>query len=79
MIDLQFIDEITRKLGESLPPSVTQLRDEIESKFRTVLKRSLESTDLVTREEFEEQKAVLERAQIKIQTLEQQLSELEQA
>jgi BMFP domain-containing protein YqiC len=79
MIDLQFIDEITRKLGESLPPSVTQLRDEIESKFRTVLKRSLESTDLVTREEFEEQKAVLERAQIKIQALEQQLSELEQA
>ena len=77
MIDMQFIDEITRKLGESLPPGVTQIRDDIESRFRAVLKRSLDATDLVTREEFEKQKALLERAQIKLQALEQQIRELE--
>jgi BMFP domain-containing protein YqiC len=77
MIDMQFIDEITRKLGESLPPGVSQLRDDIETRFRAVLKRSLDATDLVTREEFEKQKALLERAQIKLKALEQQLGELE--
>jgi BMFP domain-containing protein YqiC len=77
MIDLRFIDEITTRLSESLPPGVTQLRDDIESRFRTILQRSLESTDLVSREEFEAQKAILERAQIKLQALERQLQELE--
>ena len=37
MIDLRTIDELTRKLGEALPPGVIQAKDELENQFRTRL------------------------------------------
>ena len=30
MIDLRMIDELTRKLGEALPPGVTQAKDQLD-------------------------------------------------
>ena len=54
MIDLRIIDELTRKLGESLPPGVTQAKDELENQFRTVLTGAFERMNLVGREELAE-------------------------
>ena len=44
--------------------------------MRTIIQSSLNKLDIVSREEFEAQKAVLERTRNKLQSLEQQLAEL---
>ena len=77
MIDLGKIDEIVNRLSELLPPGVTKLKDDMEAQFRTVLKGAFEKMDLVSREEFDIQKAVLERTRIKLDALQRQLDELE--
>ena len=76
MIDLRIIDELTRKLGESLPPGVTQAKDELENQFRTVLTGAFERMNLVGREEYDAQCAVLEETRARLETLENRLDEL---
>jgi BMFP domain-containing protein YqiC len=65
------------RLSESLPPGAARLKDDVESQFRSVLKSAFEKMELVTREEFDIQKSVLERTRIKLEALERQLDELE--
>jgi BMFP domain-containing protein YqiC len=77
MIDLGKIDEIVSRLSDSLPPGATRLKEDVESQFRTVLKAAFEKMDLVTREEFDIQQSVLERARVKLEALERQVEELE--
>lgn len=79
MIDLKFIDELSRKLSDALPPGLTQLRDESNEQFRLVLKRAFERMNLVTREEFDTQSAVLARTREKLESLQKQIQELEKA
>lgn len=73
MIDLAKIDELAARLSEALPPGARQIRAEAEQRFRALLRRSFEKMDLVTREEFDAQKAVLERALVKLEALQAQL------
>lgn len=75
-MDLRMIDELTRKLGESLPPGVTQAKDELESQFRTVLTNAFERMNLVSRDEYEAQCAVLEETRAKLAELERRLEDL---
>lgn len=77
MIDLGKIDDIVNRLSESLPPSATRLKEDAQTQFRTILKAAFEKMDLVSREEFDIQKSVLERTQIKLESLQRQLEELE--
>ena len=76
MIDLRIIDELTRKLGEALPPGVAQAKDELENRFRTVLTGAFERMNLVGREEYEAQCALLEEARAKLEALEARLDGL---
>ena len=77
MIDLKLIDELSRKLSESRPPGLVQLRDETNEQFRLVLRRAFERMNLVTREEFDTQSAVLARTREKLEGLQRQIQELE--
>jgi BMFP domain-containing protein YqiC len=76
MIDLKMIDEITRRLGDALPPGVTQAKDELESQFRQVLTGAFERMNLVGREEYEAQCRKLEATREKLAALEARLDEL---
>jgi BMFP domain-containing protein YqiC len=71
------IDRIARKLAEALPQGLRSIGDDLEKNFRAVLRSSLAKLDLVTREEFEVQEAVLARTRDKLQALEQRLASLE--
>ena len=71
--DLRTLDEITRKLAESLPRDWKKTGEDIESRFRLVLEAQLSRLDLVTREEFDIQKRVLERSREKLEQLEKKL------
>ena len=79
MIDLGKIDDIVNRLSDSLPPAASRLREDMEAQFRSVLKSAFQRMDLVTREEFDIQKSVLERTQQKLEALQQQLEELERS
>ena len=53
------------------------MRDELEQNFRAVLRSTLDRLDLVTREEFEVQRLVLERTREKLEALGERLERLE--
>jgi len=71
------IDEIARRLFESVPPALRTLQRDLETNFRAVLRSSLGKLDLVTRDEFDAQVKVLERTRARLEALEERLTELE--
>lgn len=82
MIDLSHIDELARRLSNLVPPGMRgngfeDLRDELQENFKSVLQAGLAKLDLVTREEFEVQRAVLLRTREKLDALQQTVAELE--
>lgn len=77
MIDSSTLDDITRRLGEALPPSLHTLRKDLERNFHAVLQSTFHSMHLVNREEFDVQSAVLARTRAKLEALESQVAELE--
>ncbi|MCA1799387.1 MAG: accessory factor UbiK family protein [Xanthomonadaceae bacterium] len=77
MVDTKRLDELARRLAEAVPPAVRGLGDEMEKNFRSVLSATFSRLDLVTREEFELQQALLVRTREKLDTLVSRLAELE--
>ena len=77
MIDLNHIDDLARRLGSLLPPGVREGREEMQQNFKAVLQSGLAKLDLVTREEFEVQRAVLLRTREKLDELQRTVAELE--
>ena len=77
MADKSF-DELVRKLADAVPGGLASVRGELEQNFRSVLQAGLNRLDLVTREEFEVQEAVLARTREKLEALEKRLEEYEE-
>ena len=77
MIDLKSIDELARRVSELIPPGARAAGDELQANVKATLQAGLAKLDLVTREEFEVQRAVLLRTREKIDALERALAELE--
>jgi BMFP domain-containing protein YqiC len=78
MFDPKAIDDIARKLTDSLPSGFGSLKDEMERNFHTILQTALSRLDLVTREEFEVQKGVLAKTREKLEAMEKIVAEMEQ-
>ncbi len=77
MFDPKKIDEIAIRLADTMPPGLDAIRTDLEKNIRAALQGVLNNMDLVTREEFEVQKAVLAKTRQKVEALEQQLQVLE--
>ena len=77
MIDLNHIDDLARRLSELVPPGLRQSGEELQASFRGALQAGLSRLDLVSREEFEVQRAVLLRTREKLEALERTVAELE--
>jgi len=73
------IDELARRLAESVPQGLRSVKDDLEKNFQSVLRSGLGKLDLVTREEFEVQQAVLARTRQKLEALEERLKSIEAA
>ncbi len=71
------IDDIARRLLETVSPSLRGLQEDLESNFRAVLRATLGKLDLVTREEFDIQTEVLARTRAKAEALEARIAALE--
>ena len=67
-----FIDQLT----DVLPSMGNEAGSELQQHLRAALMRTFERLDIVTREEFDAQNAVLMRSREKIDQLEEQVSDL---
>jgi BMFP domain-containing protein YqiC len=72
------LDELARRLAESVPESLRSFGRDLEGNFKAVLQAQLSKLDLVSRQEFDVQAALLARTQEKLAALEKRLQEIEQ-
>jgi ubiquinone biosynthesis accessory factor UbiK len=79
MADLRAIDELVQRLSAVIPADLGAARADLGANFKAVLQAGLRKLDLVTREEFDVQRAVLRRTREKLEALEKRLAELEPA
>lgn len=79
MIDLGQLDDLARRLSGLVPPGLREGREELQQNFKSVLQSGLARLDLVTREEFDVQRAVLLRTREKLEALEREVQALESA
>lgn len=77
MFDTNAIDDIARKLANAVPPGFSAFKEDMEKNFHGILQGALAKMDLVTREEFEVQKAVLAKTRAKLDELEKRVAEME--
>jgi ubiquinone biosynthesis accessory factor UbiK len=71
------LDDLARRLAESVPASVRAFARDLESNFKAVLQAQLAKLDLVSRNEFDVQAALLARTQASLASLEQRLKDIE--
>lgn len=78
MFDPSELDALARRIAASAPPGLKALQEDFERNTRSLLQAGLAQMNLVTREEFDVQKAVLLRTRERLEALEQRIAELEQ-
>jgi BMFP domain-containing protein YqiC len=71
------LDELARRLAEAVPESLRSFGRDLEANFKAVLQAQLGRLDLVSRQEFDVQSAVLARTQAQVTELEARLKDLE--
>jgi BMFP domain-containing protein YqiC len=71
------LDDLARRLADSVPESVRAFGRDLEGNFKAILQSQLSKLDLVTRQEFDVQAAILERTRAKLTELEARLKDLE--
>lgn len=79
MLEPKQLDDLARRLAENMPEGVKVLREDLSRGFRSTLEAGLGRLDLVTREEFDVQAAVLARTRAKLEALAARVAELEAA
>jgi ubiquinone biosynthesis accessory factor UbiK len=79
MLDPKHFDELVQRLSSAMPKGFQMLQEDINRNLRASLESGLSRLDLVTREEFDVQSAVLARTRQKLSALESQVAALEAA
>jgi BMFP domain-containing protein YqiC len=79
MLDPKHFDDLVQRLSSAMPKGLQALQEDINRNLRASLETGLARLDLVTREEFDVQSAVLARTREKVAALERQVAALEQA
>lgn len=70
------LDELVGKLTQVLPAGAVEIKEDLEKNARAAVQSTLSKLDLVTREEFEIQAALLARTREKVDKLEKIVEEL---
>jgi len=77
MIDKTVLDDIAKRVSANVPAGLKYLQEDLEKNLRSALEAGLSHLDLVTREEFDLQTAVLIRTREKLEQLEKAVASLE--
>jgi len=78
MFEPKMLDDLAKKLADSVPTGVRELQQDLEKNLHATLQSAFSKLDLVTREEFEVQAALLARSRAKLDELEKLVAALEQ-
>ncbi len=78
MFDPKNLDDLAQRLVNAMPAGLQHLREDMEKNFRAILQSAFSQMNLVSREEFDVQAALLKRTREKLESLEKQIEELEQ-
>lgn len=79
MFDPKVLDNLAQKLADALPSGFVNAKQDAEKTLRAGLESTLSRLNMVSRDEFETQSAVLARSREKIDQLEKQVADLEKA
>ncbi len=77
MLESKKLDEFAAKLNSAIPDSLRNAQQDIEKTIRAGVQGAMQRLDLVSREEFEVQAALLARTREKLDALEERVRELE--
>ncbi len=77
MLDPKLFDDLSKRLADGMPRGFQTLQDDMQRNLRSGLEAALGKLNLVTREEFEVQQAVLARTREKLKALEARVEALE--
>ena len=77
MINQDSIESLAKRISALFPGDITPVKEDIESSIQGLLQSTLSKMQLVTREEFDVQSAVLQRTRDKLEKLEKQLEALQ--
>ncbi len=72
------LDDLAARLAEAVPQNLKAMGQDLERNFKSLLQTGLAKMDLVTREEFDVQVAVLARTREKLEALEARLKDLQE-
>ena len=72
------LDDLAARLAEAVPRNLKAMGEDLERNFKSLLQTGLAKMDLVTREEFDVQVAVLARTREKLEALEARLGDLQE-
>lgn len=72
------LNTIHQQVSQLLPDATKSAQDEISNNLKLVVSSVINKLDLVSREEFDAQQAVLERTREKLEQLEKAFADLEQ-
>ena len=72
------IEEVLADVSSALPKDMQKFKQEIENNLRATLQASFSKMDLVTREEFDIQTALLQRTRAQLDELQSKLAALEE-
>lgn len=78
-MDPKTLDNLARKVADAMPAGLRVMQEDLERNLRAALQSALGKLDLVTREEFDVQAAVLARTREKLEALEGRVATLEKA
>lgn len=73
------VNQFIKQFNQAFIPGAQALGDEAQMQVRSAMTKALQKMDLVTREEFDIQQAVLQRSREKLDALEAQISGLEES
>ncbi len=77
MIDPKILNDISSKVGDTLPKGLQALQNDLQHNLHSGMESMLGKLNLITREEFDIQQAVLMRTRAKVEALEKQVFALE--
>jgi BMFP domain-containing protein YqiC len=77
LLNSNSLDDLVKRLADAVPESVRNFGRDLEGNFKAVLQAQLSKLDLVSRQEFDVQAALLARTQTTLSALEARLKELE--
>ncbi len=77
MFDDTKIDNFIKQVLDNLPVELTQIKQDLEKNLKVTISNSFSKMDLVTREEFDVQAALLARTRVLLEEMEQKVEQLE--